>query len=476
MTPDPALRPSPRPPTDPGKKPRLLGVDAARGVALLGMMAVHCFTETTAADPSVTQLVAVGRSAALFAVLAGVAIAFMTGRRQVTPGPSARSAVATLVTRAGVIGLIGVIGLGWVDQEDAVAVILPAYAVMFLLAIPLLFLSTRTVLVTGAVVAVVVPVVSQFLRTGLPEASGENISPDSLSDPVGAVLELLLTGTYPALTWMAYIAVGLGVGRLTLSSARVAVRLLGVGAGLAVVAPLVSWVLLGPLGGAASLTATSGLDANEVTDTLVLGPDGVVPPGDPWWLAGAAPHSGTPLDMAATIGSSLALLGVFLLLGHLPAAVRRVTDVVQAPLVAAGSMTLTLYVTHVAFMGSDLAEFESVPVYVGQVLVLFAAAVLWRRTFSRGPLEAVAGTLASRAAAAAGRPDMGDPPVDPPTGPIRGLPYRPGPPHRPAPSGPPTGPIAVPPAPVPSGPAAPAAQQVPVWTPLPPRMPVIDPR
>ncbi|MFC5136887.1 heparan-alpha-glucosaminide N-acetyltransferase domain-containing protein [Actinomycetospora rhizophila] len=449
MHPDTAARPTPRPPTSPPPtKARLLGVDAARGVALLGMMAVHSFSETTeTGDPSVTQLVAGGRSAALFAVLAGVAIAFMTRRRQVTRGPSGRAAVATLLTRAGVIGAIGVVGLGWIDSETAIAVILPAYAVMFLLAIPLVFLSTRAVLVTGAAVALVVPFVSQLVRAGLPEPSGDNIGFVSLvDDPVGVVLELLLTGSYPALTWMAYIAVGLGVGRLTLSSARVAGILIGLGAALAAAGSALSWALLGPLGGAARLTAQSGLDPATVTEVLTLGPDGAVPPGDVWWLATATPHSGTPLDLAATIGSSLAVLGAFLLLGHLPGGVRRVSDALQAPLVAAGSMTLTLYVVHAAFMGSDFSQGDSVPEYVGQALLLFAAAFLWRRRFSRGPLEALAGTLATRAAVAAGRedgvPEPTRPPVRPPsrpapppartddapTGPIRGLPVPPGPP------------------------------------------------
>ncbi|MEJ2888973.1 heparan-alpha-glucosaminide N-acetyltransferase domain-containing protein [Actinomycetospora aeridis] len=426
MTPYPALPPPTKHPDTAGKKARLLGVDAARGLALLGMMAVHEFSETTdTGAPSTTQILFVGRSAALFAVLAGVAIAFMTGRRRVTPGPSGRAAAATLATRAGLIGLIGVVGLGWVDMEDAVAVILPAYAAMFLLAIPLVFLSTRVVLAVGAVVALVVPVGSLLVRGGLPEASGDNISLASFADPGGVLAELFLTGVYPALTWMAYLAIGLGVGRLTLSSARVARRLLVVGAGLAVAAPLASWLLLGPLGGTAHLLATSDLDADAITEILTLGPSGVVPADDVWWLATAAPHSGTPLDLAATIGSSLAVLGAMLLLGHLPAAARQVADAVQAPLVAAGSMTLTLYTAHVVYAGA-FAEFDSVPEYLAQVVVLVLGAVAWRRASDRGPLEALVGNVANRAAAAArAGATAGPPPDDTATGPIAGLPYRP---------------------------------------------------
>jgi uncharacterized membrane protein YeiB len=411
--------------TESPPKARLSGVDAARGLALLGMMAVHSFSETTdAGDPSVTQLVAAGRSAALFAVLAGLAIAFMTGRRRVAPGPDGRAAVATLAVRAGVVGLIGVVGLGWIDQEDGIAVILPAYAVMFLLAIPLVFLSTRAVLLTGAAVAVLVPIASSLVRAGLPEASGDNISPASLADPGGALLELLLTGTYPALTWIAYVAVGLGVGRMALASARVAGRLLAVGLGLAVLAPVTSWLLLGPGGGAAAVAAESDLDPAAIAETLRLGSEGVVPADSWWWLASAAPHSGTPLDLAATIGSSLAILGAVLLLAHLPASARRVADAVQAPLAAAGSMTLTLYVVHAAFVGSPWSEGDSVPEYVVQAAILVVFAVAWRRATARGPLEALVGRAASRAATAA----RGAPvPDDAVTAPIPGLPWRPAP-------------------------------------------------
>ena len=52
---------------------RLLGVDAARALALIGMMSVHLLPST---DPdgtiSTAYLISAGRASALFAVLAGV--------------------------------------------------------------------------------------------------------------------------------------------------------------------------------------------------------------------------------------------------------------------------------------------------------------------------------------------------------------------------------------------------------------------
>jgi uncharacterized membrane protein len=48
------------------RKPRLMGVDVARGVALLGMLAVHTLPDFTSNDaPTVTVVLAAGRSAPL---------------------------------------------------------------------------------------------------------------------------------------------------------------------------------------------------------------------------------------------------------------------------------------------------------------------------------------------------------------------------------------------------------------------------
>jgi Heparan-alpha-glucosaminide N-acetyltransferase, catalytic len=66
-------------------RPRVLGVDVARGVALLGMMATHVFDEITDTGPTATAVVAAGRSAATFAFIAGLGVALLTGGRRASP-------------------------------------------------------------------------------------------------------------------------------------------------------------------------------------------------------------------------------------------------------------------------------------------------------------------------------------------------------------------------------------------------------
>ncbi|MGY2062520.1 heparan-alpha-glucosaminide N-acetyltransferase domain-containing protein, partial [Nocardia gipuzkoensis] len=59
---------------------RLIGVDAARGLALIGMMAVHVLPDATDdGDPTWSFTLFGGRASALFAVLAGVSVALLTG-------------------------------------------------------------------------------------------------------------------------------------------------------------------------------------------------------------------------------------------------------------------------------------------------------------------------------------------------------------------------------------------------------------
>ena len=190
-------------PLVPGSRGRIVGIDAARGLALLGMMAVHAlYVSDATGAPTWVGRIASGNAAALFAVLAGVGVAFMTGRTRVTGAGPARRAGAALVARAAVIGLLG-LALGVVTDAEVAAVILPAYAVLFVLAVPLVLLPTP-VLVGGAVLgAAGLPALSHLVRAGMPPPTLDNPSLGRLvTDPTGLLRELLLTGTYPALTWI----------------------------------------------------------------------------------------------------------------------------------------------------------------------------------------------------------------------------------------------------------------------------------
>jgi uncharacterized membrane protein len=378
----------------PDRRPRLSGVDATRGLALLGMMAVHVLPER---DPdgsvSTSYLIAAGRSAATFAVMAGVGLALLTGGTRPPSGRPWASAGAGLAVRALAIGAIG-FAIGY--AHSGVAVILPYYAVLFLLAVPLLPLRTRTLAALGLLIAIVVPVVSFLIRdVDKPPFLGANLTFGHLRDSPGTVLEeLALTGYYPALAWTAYLCAGLAAGRLDLLRKRVALGLLVGGATVAIVAAATSWGLLGPLGGRDQLAATLSRpqDVAAIDRMLAEGQFGNVPRTSWWWLAVDSPHASTPLDLLHTSGVAIALLGAMLLLARQTWGRR-----VMTPVAAAGSMTLTLYTAHVLLLASGWLPADPEISYAVQVVAVLVAATVWRRLLGRGPLERAVASLAGRA-------------------------------------------------------------------------------
>lgn len=380
---------------------RFAAVDAARGVALLGMIAVHTLHPTNV-DGSQNWMFALfnGRAAAAFAVLAGVGIAFMTGRRPVRRA-DAKPTIAMLATRAAVIGAIG-LALGYTDPDRA-WVILPAYAVLFLLAIPLVFLRSSIVAVTAVVVVVVVPVVIHATQPHLPRPELDNPTfGDLIDQPLSLLGELSLTGVYPALAWVSYVCAGLVIGRLSLERIKVAWALLGTGLGLATVAATGSDILLHDFGGLAEIQAAipdSGLTAQDTTALLAVGGNGTTPTSTWWWLAVDAPHTSTPFDLVGTTGTTAILLGLMTLVDHLrPPAIQRTMAAGRVPLAAAGSITLTCYTAHIVFLNSDhYSPDEPVTGYIIQVAAVLLIGLYYRTTARRGPFEALTAHLARQA-------------------------------------------------------------------------------
>ena len=293
---------------------RLVGVDATRGLALLGMMAVHVLPAVgTDGGATVAHAIAGGRSAATFAVLAGVGLALLTGGTDPHRGRPWAAASAGLVVRALCIGAVGLL-LGSVDS--GVAVILAYYAVLFVLAIPLLPLRAGPLFALGLTVACLVPVLSHLIRDDarLPFA-GRNPTFDTLLDSPGDLVPaLLLTGYYPVLAWTAYLCAGLAAGRLPLRERRTAAWLCvrrGRPGRRGVERRRGScWVRSAAVTRSRRRCPTPPrwTTASSSASTGTHRP----PPGGGW--RSSHPTPAHPLDLLHTIGVALGLLGAMLLL------------------------------------------------------------------------------------------------------------------------------------------------------------------
>ena len=381
---------------------RVVAVDVARGVALIGMMAAHVLPYWT---------VAYGRAAALFAFLAGVGVALVSGGERPQDARPRSELSVSLSIRAAFLLLLGLL-LGW--MAPLALVILPYYAVLFVFAIPFLRMRIRPLIGCAVVAAVLVPVVAHLMLDSLPSGRRTLVDqPDFswLAHPWPLFTALAVTGIYPALPWMAYLLSGMAVGRSRLREARTAWLLVVVGATLAVTSFAVSGLLLGPGGGLEHLVKDAAVPGDSPTylqsvvsgapitvrDTFRLEGYGTVPSTSWWWLALAGPHTSTPFDLVHTVGTSLSARDC-------PAA--RPSARCQSaltPLAAAGSVTLTLYTLHLVGLrwGPLYAGFASdgTPYGFGRnwwlthVGLALGIAWLWRSWRRRGPLEQLVHTL-----------------------------------------------------------------------------------
>jgi uncharacterized membrane protein YeiB len=393
---DAPVRPQLGPPTHSGSptKARFLGVDVTRGVALLTMLAANVFDPFTAdGKPTIAVMTVLGRSATLFALVAGISLAFMTGGRNPVRGGSRKAVAAGIAVRALLIGAIG-LALGPLGQGE-LEVILAFYGLCFLLAIPLIGLRARTLAIIAGVLAVVSPLIllaASYLGVTEPAFDAEELTFTApLHDPLGFVAQLFITGYFPVAIYMIYICAGMAIGRLDLSSTKVAVRLLVGGLGIAVAAWTASSILLFRLGGLNHLQGVASGSQYHATvrDIILWNPEQRV--ASWWWLALRAHHTGSTIDVLHTLGSAIAVLGAVLLLTRLPAARRFLW-----PIGVAGSMTLTIYAAHIPIIGSGVLGDQPYLMYILLVAAALGFAVLWQRRMGQGPLERLVARASGR--------------------------------------------------------------------------------
>lgn len=356
---------------------RIEAVDLARGIALLAMMFVHIGPRWTGENPPFGDMLAGGRAAPLFALLAGVALTIVHER-----DPEGAGSTRATWIRAFFLIILGLI-LGSLDQVP-VYVILVFYGFMIFAALPFRRLSTPWLLALAGVWAIVAPVIvlwAQMIHAPVEEGQVDFEDVQNLGE---LVMEVLVWGAYPAAVWFAFILVGLAIGRLDLRSAAVAWRLVVIGgvtvaatmaAGLAAIS---AGVFDGRLDGGWRILFGRSLypfEPSEWEDLLMVGQ-----------------HTSQPLWVLSSIGSAVLVIGLCALIMRLPWS-RWAT----LPIRAAGAMTLTLYTVHVLwawrirvnFMDDSPGELQphTYGTWLLQVVVLCAAATLWALLVGKGPLE-----------------------------------------------------------------------------------------
>ncbi|WP_343921544.1 heparan-alpha-glucosaminide N-acetyltransferase domain-containing protein [Agrococcus citreus] len=378
---------------------RLVGVDLARLVAVAGMMAAHTLAFT---DPpvgaGVTALID-GPPSTLFAVLGGVSVA-LAARSRLAAGERAAAVRSTLARGL----LVAVLGLLIVPIATAVFVVLAPFGVAIMAASVFLLLPTWVVAASALALTALVGSLVATARDRLGVLDGTHSIATLVVDPLGTLQDIVLTGVYPAITWLAYLLIGMLVAR-ALTAARARGRERGALVGLAGFGAVL--VALGV--GASELGLRLLGDARHpgepalAREVLLGNGYGSVPSVDPLWQLLAAPHTGTPADIARTVGIALLVIALLsLIVSLLPSRVRRAVE----PLRAAGGAPLTIYVVHITLLsglqslaaGSASWLADGWIAWALQVAIALGIGALLAGTAARGPLEALIGRCADAAA------------------------------------------------------------------------------
>ncbi|MGJ5829957.1 DUF418 domain-containing protein [Streptomyces ossamyceticus] len=373
---------------------RLVGVDLARALAVFGMYIVHIapMDSPSGSVGSWVYFLAEGRSSALFATLAGFSLMLIAGRREPRTGLAGRQAKVRIAIRAVILLALGTV----LAMEYGDIIILAYYGVYFLLALLLVRRSARTLAIIAAGIALVMPQLAFVLKMWLSDSVQQTINaydPLERLSTVG-VLDLLLTGLYPTITWMAFVITGMALARLDLSAVAVQRRLAALGASLAAGAYGLAMLLSGtsavlsfgggegpPSGsGAGSMGSGSGFSGS-------MGSGSGGPELSASDLLGAVSHTGTTFDTIGCAGVAiLVIVGATAAMDRLPR-LRRLAK----PVIAVGTMSLTAYVGHFlaqsAWPASGAGTTTSWLPVLTYILTAIVFATVWSRFFRRGPLE-----------------------------------------------------------------------------------------
>lgn len=416
-----------------GRAPRVVALDIARGIAVLGMAAAHTADlpgELRWTDPSTWGELVSGRSSILFALLAGISIALMSGRARVPAQEELGRMRLSLVARGLVIF---VIGLGLELLGSSVAVILTFYGAVYAVSVVFIGMRVRSLVIWAAALAIAGPVVVTGVRVLTPSASGSGVS-------------FVLDGTYSIVVWCALMIAGLAFGRLDVTRKKTAALGLALGVLLSATGYAAGASMDGAdMSGSESMPSSSSGSSygsyEEMVETtpgenVELGgkvcedygdgyiscypaeekasyEDSDLEEGSNGWSSyfdelaasdpvpalstaffDSYPHSGGTMEILGSGGLALAIVSLLLLTGS---ALRYVL----LPVAAVGSMPLTAYSAHVIVIWAVAAPngWDQPPsLYWWLAGGILAACTAWAILVGRGPLERLTSTAVSRIA------------------------------------------------------------------------------
>lgn len=350
-------------------KHRVTGFDLARALAIFGMVIVNFKIAMNAYTGNqwlinFTHLFE-GRASALFVILAGVGITFMTNKVRVSSDSISISKGRISLIKRGLLLIF--IGLLYTPVWEAD--ILHFYGFYFLIASVVFMFNDRVLLLVSIVVMLVFPCLMLFFNYEQ-NWNWVSLTYENFWSLDGMVRHIVFNGFHPIFPWAAFLIFGMWLGRQDLSQKAIRKRLL-----------LVSVMSLGIIEGLFYIIRLTFSDDTvlKMTNDEVgfLFSTSIIPPL-PQYIISA--------------GSS----AVIVLIGCLYFSDKFPESKLHKWLCQTGQLSLTLYVAHVIlgmgileYMGLLVNQTINFSLLSALIFCIFGVvfSVIWLKYFKTGPLE-----------------------------------------------------------------------------------------
>jgi uncharacterized protein len=358
-------------------KQRVTGFDLARALAIFGMVIVN-FKIAMNAETGNLLLMSFaglfeGRASALFVILAGVGVTFLTNKaRESSDGSLVFKNRLSLIKR----GLL-LITIGLVYTPIWEADILHFYGFYFLIAAAIFTVNDKVLLFISAIIMLVFPVLMLFLNYEQ-NWNWSTLTYENFWSFDGMTRHIVFNGFHPVFPWAAFLIFGMWLGRQDLSKSLMRNKLLAWSLITLLVTECGFYLIRVIIGDGSALEMTS----EEVT---FLFSTSIIPPL-PQYIISA--------------GSS----AVVVMVACLYFSDRFSESNANKWLCKTGQLSLTLYVAHVIIgMGilESIGRLENQTINFALLSALIFCAcgivfsVVWLKFFKAGPLEWIFRKVAS---------------------------------------------------------------------------------
>ncbi len=348
---------------------RIIGLDFARALAVFGMVIVN-FKIAMGAEANgpawlieLTGLLS-GKAAATFVILAGIGISLLTRKaRRMNDQYQLISKRNTLLKRALFLFVAGLLYTPLWPAD-----ILHFYGIY--IAVAALLLNTSSKKLTSFSLLLVTAYCLLILVFDYGDGwNWETLAYTDFWTPAGMVRHLFFNGFHPVIPWLAFLLLGMVIGRMNLEDSEIRKRILFWSASSALIAELLSRFLI------RFLSEGAGLESIEITSALF----------------GTGPMPPMPLYMFAGAGA-----GCTVIICSIVICEHFRNSVLVKSFVSTGQLALTLYLAHVVIgmgilEGAEKLENQTLLFSLLASAAFCAASVVfsyfWRKHFRRGPIE-----------------------------------------------------------------------------------------